>query len=157
MLEISLTIADAVKNVQKPLTTLYYTPDGYSDGPDTTVDDVITHAGGINAVTAGGIKEPFPQLGDEFVVKADPDVILLAGFNDYAPGFVEKFNTNPHFQTLKAIQNKHVVVVNDAHVASVSQYIVEGVSDVAALLYPDLYHPTPVATAGATAVATAAK
>ncbi len=153
------TVADAVKNVQKPLTALYYSPDGYSDGPGTTVDEVITRAGGINAVTAGGIKEPFPQLNDEFVVKQDPDFILLAGFNSYSPGFVDKFNTNPNFQTLRALKNKQVVVVNDAHIASVSQYIVEGVSDVAALLYPDLYKPaaTPAATTSATMAATSAR
>jgi hypothetical protein len=32
-------------------------------------------------------------------------------------------------------------VANDAHLATVSQYIVEGVSDVAALLYPDAWQP----------------
>ncbi len=154
-------ISAAVKNV-KPLTVLYYAPDGYSDGPGTTIDEVITRAGGINAVAAGGIKDLFPQLSDEFVVKQDPDVILLAGFNSYAPGFVDKFNKNPNFQTLKAIKNKRVVVANDAHIGAVSQYIVEGVADVAALLYPDAYATIATsqatsATAAATQVATAAQ
>ncbi len=147
------TIHNAVQNV-KPLSVLYYGPDGYSDGLGSTIDEVITRAGGINAVTAGGLKDnPYPQLSDEFIVKQDPDVILLAGFNSYAPGFVDKFNSNPNFQTLKAIKTKHVIVVNDAHIASISQYIVAGVSDVAALLYPDAYQPAP--TLAATMVATA--
>ncbi len=144
------TIAGAVKDVNPKLTVLYYSPDGYSDGPNTTIDEVITRAGGINAVTAGGIKDSFPQLNDEFVVKQDPDVILLAGFNSYSPGFVDKFNHNPNFQTLKAVKNKRVIVANDAHIATVSQYIVDGVSDVSALLYPDAYKPAPAATMSAT-------
>ncbi len=148
------TVADALKTVEKPLTVVYYGPDGYSVGAGTTIDEVITRAGGVNIVTKGGIKEPFPQLSDEFMVQQDPDVILLAGFNSYSPGFVEKFYANPNFQTLKAVKNKRAVVVNDAHVASISQYIVEGVSDVAALLYPDLYKPEMSATAGATVGAT---
>jgi iron complex transport system substrate-binding protein len=154
------TIADAVKDV-KPLTVVYYGPDGYSSGAGSSIDDVITHAGGINAVTAGGIKDPYPQLSDEFLVQQDPDVILLAGFNSYAPDFVAKFNANPNFQTLKAVKNKHVYVANDGHVATISQYIVDGVSDVAALLYPDAYQPpaeaTMEATMSATLEATAAK
>ncbi len=147
------TIADAVKNV-KPLTVMYYSPDGYASGPGSMIDEVIVRAGGINAVTAGGVKEPYPQLNDEFVVKADPDVILLAGFNSYAPGFVDKFNNNPNFKTLKAMKNKRVIVANDAHIASISQYVVEGVSDLAALLYPDAYKPAPAATMSATVSAT---
>lgn len=145
-------VADAVQPVKTRLSALYYSPDGYSDGAGSTIDEVVTRAGGINAVTAGGIKDAYPQLSDEFVVKADPDVILLSGFNSYSPGFVDKFKTNANFQTLKAIKNGHVYVANDAHVASISQYIVNGVEDMAALLYPDNYKlpPTPAPTMSAT-------
>ncbi len=143
-------IAEAIKG-QKPLSVVYYLPQAYSYGPGTTIDDLIIRAGGVNAVTAAGIKEAFPVLSDEFLVTQDPDFILLAGYNSYAPGFVDGFSKNPHFQTLKAVKNKHVVVVDDAHISAVSQYIVDGVSDVAALLYPDVYQPTMTATEVATA------
>src|SRR5260221_7983913 len=118
---------------------------------------MVDTGGAVNVVTAGGVKDPFPQVSDEFVVKQDPDYILLAGFNSYAPGFVDNFKKNSAFQTLKAIKNNHVVVANDAHITSVSQYIVEGVSDVAALLYPDLYKPEAAATEVATMSATVGK
>ena len=150
------SVEDAVKGIDKPLTVVYYGPDGYSVGGGSTIDEVIRRAGGVNAVVAGGVKDMFPQLSDEFMVTQDPDVVLLAGFNSYSPGFVDKFNKNPNFQTLKAIKNKRVVVANDAHVATVSQYIVEGVADVAAILYPDRYKPAPAATASATMSATVA-
>jgi len=148
-------ITDAVKGV-KPLTVIYYGPEGYSVSAGSTIDDVIVKAGGINGVAVGGIKDPFPKLSDEFMVKLNPDAILLSGYNSYAPGFVENFNKNPNFQTLKAIKNKRVVVANDAHVATVSQYVVDGVSDVAAFLDPDVYKPAPAATTSATKSATAA-
>jgi hypothetical protein len=147
-------VADAVKNV-KPQVVLYYSPDGRSYGSGTLIDDIITHAGGINAVTAGGIKDATPQVDDAFVVKQDPDLILLAGYNSYSPGFVDKFNGNPNFQALKAMDTRRVVVANDAHVASASQYAAEGVVDIAALLYPDAYQPSPVVPVNAaTAAAT---
>jgi iron complex transport system substrate-binding protein len=149
------TVANAVKG-QKPLRVLFYLPDGYTDGAGSTVDGVITHAGGINVITAAGIKDTYTQVNDEFVVQQDPDVILIAGLTQYSPGFADKFYNNPNFQTLKAVKNKRAVVVDDAHLDAVSQYIADGVSDVAALLYPDAYHPaaTQVATLNATMAAT---
>jgi iron complex transport system substrate-binding protein len=147
------TVADAVKSV-KPLTVLYYSPDGgYSDGPGSTTDEVLTRAGAINAVTAGGIKDAYPTLSKEFIVKADPDVILLSG----APGVVDAFSTDPAFKDLKAVKAKQVYAANDAQIGSISQYIVNGVEDVAALLYPNAYKLPAAATPAATMSATAAK
>jgi iron complex transport system substrate-binding protein len=148
-------ISEAVNGAKKP-GVLYYAPDGYSDGPGTVVDDIITQAGGVNPVTAGGIKDAFPQLNDEFVVKQDPDYILLSGYNSYSPNFVDNFMQKANFQTLTAFKNKHVSVANDAHMTAVSQYVVDGVADVAALIHPDLYSATTTATQNALPLATAA-
>ncbi len=150
-----LVISQAVKGA-KPASVMYYAPDGYSDGPGTLIDDIITSAGGVNAVTAGGIKDAFPQLNDEFVVKQDPDYILLAGFNSYSPNFVDNFMQKANFQTLSAFKNKHVGVANDAHLTAVSQYVVDGVADVAGLIHADVYSVTPSATSAAVSATQAA-
>ena len=44
-----------------------------------------------NPVSAAGVQDSFPQLNDEFVVKQDPDYILLSGYNSYSPNFVDNF------------------------------------------------------------------
>ena len=131
-------------------TVLYYAPGGTSNGPGSLIDEVITRAGGTNAVTAGGIKDQFPKLSDDFVVKQNPNFMLLAGYNSYAPGFVDNFAKNPSFQALDALKNKHAIVVNDAHLATVSQHVVEGVADVAAIIHPNGYDAAAVKTLSST-------
>jgi len=150
-------VADAVKNVQPKLKVLYYGLGGYSDGPGSVTDEVLTRAGAINAVTAGGIKDAYPTLSDEFVVQQDPDVILLSGIS-YTPDFLTQFKTNAKFQGLKAVRNNQVFAANDVQVGAVSQYIVDGVESIAAQLYPKAYQlpATPMATMSATVNATVA-
>jgi iron complex transport system substrate-binding protein len=146
------TIADAIKN-EKPLTVMYYGPPSYSAGRGTIIDDVITHAGGINIAATSGLNMLYPEVSYEFIVNQDPDFILMDGYHS-TPGFVDSVKKNPNFQTLKAIKNKHVVVVKDGHLEAGSQYIVNGVADVATLLHPNAYPPS--AGMSATEVATAA-
>ena len=144
-------VADAVKNVQPKLSVLYYGSGGYSEGPGSTVDEVLTRAGAINAVTQGGIKDQYPTLSDEFVVQQDPDVILLSGVS-FTPDFPTQFKTNAKFANLKAVKNNQVFAANDVQVSAVSQYVVDGVESVAALLYPKAYQipATPIATMSVT-------
>lgn len=145
------SVDDALKDVKEKKSVIFYGYDGYSWSAGTLVDELITRSGGINLANSKDIKEPFPKLSDEFVVKADPDFVLLSAFST-------DISKNPAFASLKAVKNKHVVMGNDAHNNAVSQYVVLGVQDFAALFYPDLVKlpATPVATAPATAAAPAA-
>ena len=144
-------VATAVQNVQPKLSVLYYGSGGYSDGTGSIVDEELTRAGAINAVTKGGIKEAYPTLSDEFVIQQDPDVILLSGVS-YTPDFLKQFTTSAKFQNLKAVKSHEVLAANDVEVGAVSQYIVDGVESLAAELYPKAYQlpPTPIATTAAT-------
>ncbi len=114
----------------KKLTVLDYSTSGYTAGRNTTVDSVITAAGGINAAKAiNGWK----LLTDEEIVKMNPQVIIDAN-ND--PGFVKKIMSDPALASVAAVKSFRVYTINGAQLMAVSQYIVRGVRDVAHVLYP---------------------
>lgn len=128
------TIEDAVKNEPK-VSVLDYSSYGFLAGAETTVDDIIVHAGGVNA--AKDLKG-WQKVSDEQVVKLNPDVIIVA---DSDQGFVDKVLSNPGLQTVNAVKNKRVYGIKGADLSSVSQYVVNGVADVAHALYPQVKLP----------------
>jgi ABC-type Fe3+-hydroxamate transport system substrate-binding protein len=97
----------------------------------------------LDVAAEAGI-EQFAPVSDEFIIEQDPDVILLSGWTPWDATFVDTFNYNPAFAGLNAVQNGRVYVANDAHLTTVSHYIVEGVKDVAAYLWPEAYPTFPV-------------
>ncbi len=120
----------------KKLTVLDYGTDGYAAGRNTTVDNVIQAAGGINvAKSVNG----WELITDEEIVKMNPQVIIDAN-ND--PGFVKKIMSDPALASVAAVKNSHVYTINGAQLMAVSQYIVRGVRDVAHVLYPFVKLPS---------------
>jgi iron complex transport system substrate-binding protein len=117
---------------------LYYEPGGITYGPGSTVDAVITMAGGINVISEAGLGS-YPLVNAEFVLAADPDVILLGGWFAGENNPIEWFLNDPVFGSLRAAQEGRVYSINDAHLTTVSQYIVVGVEEVARLLYPEAF------------------
>jgi iron complex transport system substrate-binding protein len=49
---------------------------GFTAGAHSFLDDLIRLAGGVNV--AGGLPEPYPDISSEWLLKADPDVIIVA-------------------------------------------------------------------------------
>lgn len=127
-------ISKAVQG-QKKLSVLNYSSYGYAAGKNTTVDEMIEKAGGVNA--AKGLNG-WQKISDEEIEKLNPDVILTA---DSDKGFDKKVLSDAALQDVNAVKDKRVVVVNDADLSSVSQYIVKGISDIAHDLYPDVTLP----------------
>jgi len=122
---------------------LYLTPGNYTSGVDSTISQLISAAGGIDVAAAAGIDQTAP-ISDEFIIEQNPDVILLSGWTPYDPTFVDTFMHNPAFADLTAIKNGAVYIGDDAHLSTVSQYLSEGVKDVAAYLWPGVYPTFPI-------------
>jgi len=128
-------VQDAITD-QEPVRVLYYEPGGITYGPGSTVDEIISLAGGINVVAEFDLG-PYPLVDAEFVINADPDVILLGGWFAGQANPVEAFTQDEAFRSLRAVQEGRVYLIHDAHMTNVSQYIVLGVEDVARVLYPE--------------------
>jgi iron complex transport system substrate-binding protein len=130
-------IHEKVKD-QTPVRVLYYEPGGVTYGPGSTVDEIITLAGGINVIGEADLG-PYPLISAEYVLTLDPDVILLgAGFSG-TDDPLAWFTGDPVFSDLRAVQNGRVYAMSDAHMTNVSQYVVLGVEDVARALYPQAF------------------
>lgn len=121
-----------------PPRVLYYEPGGITYGPGSTVDAIITLAGGANVVAEAGL-DAYPLVNPEFVLATDPDVVLLGGWFSGGADPLAWFTSDPAFATLRAVREGRVIPIVDAHMTNVSHHIAQGVEDVARALYPDLF------------------
>lgn len=122
---------------------LYYFPGGFTAGSGTTMDEMISRAGGLNVAPVAGI-QGIKQLSQETLITLNPTVILVGGTpnashtsdgldHDSIRPFLM---ADPSLADLDAIQMGRVYVVPRPYVGSLSQYIVNGVEVMADLLHP---------------------
>ncbi|ESQ76287.1 ABC transporter substrate-binding protein [Asticcacaulis sp. AC402] len=69
---------DNIQNIGRGRTVLYYTPGGYSAGPDTMIGDMLTRLGFRMETQTKG----FYFLSPEIMLTKKPDVFALAFFDD---------------------------------------------------------------------------
>jgi iron complex transport system substrate-binding protein len=128
-------VADAVAGAPRPRVFFELSPDLYTAGPGSYVDDLISRAGGDNV--AVGAAELWPQLSAEAVVSADPEVILLA---DHEAGITaEQVAARPGWQQMSAVQQGRIVSLDADLVARPGPRVVDGLEAIAAALHPDLF------------------
>lgn len=115
---------------KKKLTVLYYTW-GSVAGANTTGNDVILAAGGINAAAK---MNGWPTVSAEEVVKMNPDVIVIPDDSGAKDAELKSFLANPAFKDLKAVKEHHVYTAPDGDLSDVAQYFPMGVRDVQEML-----------------------
>lgn len=113
---------------------LYLSTGGWVAGSESTVDDIIRRAGGVNV--ASDLID-WQQISEETLIELNPDVVVLSPYV-----MDEEFTGNPAFQTMAALENGQVFAISDAYMSATSQYIVRGVEVLAHHLHPDLM-PAP--------------
>jgi len=108
---------------------------------DTFYDDVLELAGGVNAVTSGGIR--YPEFSREGLLAVDPDVILdvLAGGGVRDVTAAEAAADWNAASDLRAVREGRVHILMEEFVVIPGPRIVETVRTVARLLHPEVEWP----------------
>ena len=107
----------------------------YSVGPGSYIDELISLAGGENIIGEGF--EQFPQVDPEYIVAADPQVIVLADapFGESAEGVASR----PGWSSVAAISDGRVVELSSEQVDAVSRAgprLADAVRMLAAIFHP---------------------
>jgi iron complex transport system substrate-binding protein len=131
-------IAQRVAGQDSP--NVYYEIDAapYSVGPESFIGVLISRAGGNNIVTSD--LGDFPQLDPEFVVAADPDIIIL-GNAPYGES-AETLAARPGWETLTAVQQGRVYELTQEEVDMVNRpgpRLAQGVLLFASIFHPELF------------------
>jgi iron complex transport system substrate-binding protein len=115
----------------------------YVSGNDTLQNDVILHAGGVNAFSE---KDGWGTVSlEEFLMK-NPDVIIVNGGNGMDPTkndvILEEFMTNPQYASLSAVKNHRVYAVDADIISRPGPRIVDATEQVARLIHPECFTQT---------------
>lgn len=127
------SVQSAVKGAKPVRVFFEISPDLYTAGPGTFVNDVLQMAGGANI--AAGAGTDWPQLSQESLILADPDVILLA--DQPADVTPEMVAARPGWSEVSAVKNKRILVINDDLTSRPGPRVVDGLEFVAKALHPD--------------------
>ncbi|UCE81088.1 MAG: cobalamin-binding protein [Methanobacteriota archaeon] len=108
----------------------------FTFGPGSFGDDMIRAAGGINI--AGNASSEYPYISAEFVVAANPEVIV------YTVGVMttiepSDFGERPGWSELDAVVNEAIYSIDDNLVSRYGPRVVDGLEELAAILHPDLF------------------
>lgn len=127
------TVEQAVAGAT-PVRTFYeIDPTLYTAGPGTFIDDVIRRAGGINI--AAGATTAYPQLSAEEVIRADPEVIILA--DESAGASPETVRGRQGWSKVSAVAANRIAVLDPDIASRPGPRIVDAVEQIARILHPD--------------------
>lgn len=120
---------------------VYWTQQNSSVTENTTIGEMITLAGGINAITEAGITgdeyPDYPNLSKEKLVELNPDVIITSDwqYDGSKATFVEEWKKDPALKNVKAFKNNEVHVIDSANLTTASHFVIEGAEDIYQVLY----------------------
>ena len=107
----------------------------FTVGPGSFVHDLIELAGGVNV--AARAPSPYPQLSAEEIVRADPEVIVLADA-DYGVT-PEQVASRPGWSGISAVRTKRVYGMSANLVSRPGPRVGEAAESYARLLHPTVF------------------
>ncbi len=122
----------AVKSAPAPR-VYYEIGEGYAPADNSFLAEMITDAGGTPITTGSTTKW---DLSAEKLIKADPQVVLLADFSKVADAV-----KRPGWSTLTAVKNNAVAPIDDTMISRPGPRLFLGLELLAAAIHPDLAIP----------------
>jgi len=101
-------------------------------GPDTFINDIINIAGGKNAVPKGPSR--YPTWNAEALLSVDPEVIIVSTY----PGQPEPKHFFDNWPQLRAVKNKHIVLIEADWIHRPGPRMILGIEALAKALHPDI-------------------
>ncbi|MEJ2667988.1 MAG: helical backbone metal receptor [Deinococcales bacterium] len=111
------TVAAKVAGLNEPSVFVELDPTPYSVGPASYLGTLLAKAGGRNIV--GASMGEYPQVDPEYVVKQDPEVVLLMDA-PYGES-VAKAEARPGWSTLRAVEDGRVLALDRQQVDMLSR------------------------------------
>ena len=121
-------ISDKVKNKTKPKTIYVVQQQPLRvAGTDTFINDMIEKAGGTNAI--GTTIYKYPPIATEQLIASQPEVIIIPAMGNENLAAVKKQALQfwSRYETLPAVKNRRIYVINDDTVSQLGPSIHKGV------------------------------
>lgn len=108
----------------------------WTSGPGTFIDMLITMAGGENLGRV--LQSEWAQISVEELLVQDPDVIVLGSYT-WGGVTPEDVAARNGWEGLSAVKNQRIYTIDDNLVSRPGPRMVDGLEELARLLYPDLF------------------
>ena len=109
-------------------------PTLFTTCPGEFIHDMYETLKARNVATEPGLP---CQLSEEFVIDADPEVIILA--DEFAGESPDTVKARPGWESVSAIQNDRIHIVAPGIISRPGPRLVEGLETLARLLYPERF------------------
>ncbi|MGE3960367.1 MAG: ABC transporter substrate-binding protein [Dehalococcoidia bacterium] len=128
-------VAAAIADVEEgPVVFYELTEDLYTVSPNSFIGAALSFVKARNV--AEGVDGDFPQLTSEAIVEANPDVILMADADFVDPASVPE---RAGWSAITAVTEGQIHPVDGDIMSRPGPRIVDGIADLARLLYPDRF------------------
>ena len=117
-----------------PPRVMSYGNAGYTAGSNTLFDDIIRHAGAINATAEGGIKG-FGKISAEQVLEWQPDFIVVGANYGEFEQIRQQLLSNPAIAATRAARSNHIILMDNRYFLTVSQFTVRAVDELVKGIY----------------------
>jgi iron complex transport system substrate-binding protein len=116
----------------------YVAPTAYVFGATSFGDELIRDAGGTNVFGGDSGNGGYPSVGDESIIGANPQVIILTEDPAYG-GDPAQVYKRPGWSVISAVKNHRVYVLNPDESQRAGPRLVDALEQLAKLLHPNLF------------------